>query len=91
MDASGGQDIDREVQEIKREVPHGISRILDWATRPAVRWMRIPVAILLIVCGILGFLRILGFWMVPLGVLLLAIYIPSLRGPTVKLLRWVRA
>jgi hypothetical protein len=31
--------------------------------------------------GFLGFLPILGFWMVPLGLALIAIDVPFLRGP----------
>ena len=31
--------------------------------------MRIPLGILLILAGIVGFLPILGFWMVPLGLI----------------------
>ena len=41
---------------------------------------------LFIVGGMLGFLPILGFWMVPLGVLLLALDIPPLRRPTAELM-----
>lgn len=41
--------------------------------------LRLPVAILLVIGGILGFLPVLGFWMLPLGLLLLAIDLPALR------------
>ncbi|MCC5971735.1 MAG: hypothetical protein JJU15_17480 [Pararhodobacter sp.] len=41
--------------------------------------MRLPLAVLLIVGGLLGFLPILGFWMFPLGLLVLAIDLPVLR------------
>ncbi|WP_372891051.1 hypothetical protein [Rhodosalinus sp.] len=33
---------------------------------------RLPVGLLLIVGGILGFLPVLGFWMIPLGVMVAA-------------------
>ncbi|MDQ2805153.1 MAG: hypothetical protein M3Y41_21680 [Pseudomonadota bacterium] len=36
--------------------------------------------------GVLGFLPILGFWMVPLGLLLLAKDLPVLRRPTMRAL-----
>ena len=41
--------------------------------------IRLPVAILFILGGFLSFLPILGFWMLPLGLLLLAIDLPALR------------
>jgi hypothetical protein len=39
---------------------------------PQSRILRISVGILLIIGGLLGFLPILGFWMLPLGVLVLS-------------------
>jgi len=43
---------------------------------PVVRGL---LGVLLIIAGILGFLPILGFWMIPLGVGLLATDVPALR------------
>jgi hypothetical protein len=54
-----------------------------------MRWVRIPLGILLIICGLLGFLPILGLWMIPLGALLLAQELPFLRRPTLRFLSWV--
>jgi len=41
------------------------------------RWVRMPLGVLLIIGGVLGFLPILGFWMIPLGLAILAIDIPA--------------
>jgi hypothetical protein len=43
--------------------------------------VRFPLAILLTVGGLFWFLPILGLWMLPAGLLLLAIDLPRLRGP----------
>lgn len=43
--------------------------------------IRFPLALLLIVGGVFSFLPILGIWMLPLGLLLLAVDLPILRGP----------
>lgn len=43
--------------------------------------IRFPVAILLIAGGMVSFLPVLGIWMLPLGLLLLAVDLPVLRGP----------
>ncbi len=40
---------------------------------PGTRWQRISLGMALMVGGVLGFLPILGFWMLPLGLLLLSI------------------
>jgi hypothetical protein len=37
------------------------------------RWARLVTGVLLIVGGVLGFLPVLGFWMVPLGVVVLSV------------------
>lgn len=43
--------------------------------------IRFPLALLLIAGGLLSFLPFLGIWMLPLGLLLLAVDLPVLRGP----------
>ncbi|MBA4324706.1 MAG: hypothetical protein C0426_06570 [Rhodobacter sp.] len=43
--------------------------------------IRFPIALLLIVGGVFAFLPVLGVWMIPLGLLLLAVDLPILRGP----------
>jgi purine-cytosine permease-like protein len=39
---------------------------------PQARWLRILIGVMLIFGGFLGFLPILGFWMAPLGVVVLS-------------------
>jgi hypothetical protein len=43
--------------------------------------IRFPIALILIAGGLLSFLPVLGIWMLPLGLLLLAVDLPILRGP----------
>jgi len=52
--------------------------------------IRFPLALLLILGGFLGFLPVLGFWMLPLGLLLLAVDLPVLRVPISALIIRVR-
>lgn len=53
------------------------------------------LGILLVIGGILGFLPVLGFWMIPLGMLVLSIDLPFVRRMRRQLevrgLRWWRA
>ncbi len=56
----------------------------DWA--PA----RILIGCLLILGGILGFLPVLGFWMVPLGLVVLSYDIPRVRLYRQKVSAWWR-
>lgn len=43
--------------------------------------VRFPIALLMIAGGVFSFLPVLGLWMLPLGLLLLAVDMPILRGP----------
>ncbi len=60
---------------------------------PANRLLRVCVGGLLIIGGLLGFLPILGFWMVPLGLIVLSVDSPVIRkfrrNAMVKLGHWL--
>jgi hypothetical protein len=49
------------------------------ANLPESRLLRIIIGVLLIIGGLLGFLPVLGFWMIPLGFVVLAQDIPAVR------------
>ena len=80
MDAKGPSRINRLFNRIQRRFP-ATGGFLDWLRRPESRILRIPLAILLVLGGIFSFLPILGIWMLPLGLLLLALDIAFLRTP----------
>ena len=46
---------------------------------PGSRIARIVIGLLLIIGGVLGFLPVLGFWMIPLGLIVLSIDLPVVR------------
>ena len=46
---------------------------------PASRLARLAIGVLLVMGGLAGFLPILGFWMVPLGLIILSIDVPIVR------------
>ena len=52
--------------------------------KPSASWTRVPLGVLLVLGGSVGFLPVRGFWMVPLGLLLLALDVALLRRPTVR-------
>jgi hypothetical protein len=51
-------------------------------------WVRVPPALGLVVGGTFGFLPVLAFWMVPIGLVLPAQDMPPLRGPIAKAIHW---
>jgi hypothetical protein len=46
---------------------------------PESRWARIGIGVALVFYGLLGFLPVLGFWMIPAGFIVLATAIPAVR------------
>jgi hypothetical protein len=81
--------LDRQIERISAELPSGAGRFLRWLKGPSSRWVRVPLALLLLVGGFVGFLPVLGFWMAPLGALLLAQDVPFLRRPMLRALGWL--
>ncbi|MDH3580665.1 MAG: hypothetical protein OEM91_08575 [Hyphomicrobiales bacterium] len=55
---------------------------------PRSRIVRVAIGVCLIIGGLLGFLPILGFWMVPLGLLVLSVDLPPVRRLRRRLDLW---
>jgi hypothetical protein len=55
---------------------------------PQSKPIRIGLGILLVACGLVGFLPIVGFWMIPLGLLVLSVDIPIVRRWRRQLAVW---
>jgi hypothetical protein len=82
------EQLNRQFARIESKLPTRAGQFLRWLREPSSRWVRIPVGILLILGGFLGFMPALGLWMLPLGLMLLAQDIPFLRRPTRRALLW---
>lgn len=80
---------DRQFESLSRLAPF-LRGPLTALRRDSWRLVRLPLALLMIVGGVFSFLPLLGIWMLPLGLLLLAIDIPVLRGPISALMIRVR-
>ena len=82
-------ELNAELSRLAKQLPDWAARLVNWLRGPSSGWVRIPLAVVLIVAGFVGFLPILGFWMIPLGLALLAQDVPFLQSPMARLLRWV--
>ncbi len=80
VDSKGSRRIHRQFDRIQRQVPFS-ARLLEWLRRPGARLIRVPLGILLVLGGVFSFLPVLGIWMLPLGLLLLALDVALLRAP----------
>lgn len=77
---------ERPLHRLLAGLPGPVRRAVEWLRRPGAGWVRVPLGVILILGGFVGFLPILGFWMLPLGALLLAEDLPFLKGPTLRAL-----
>jgi hypothetical protein len=82
-------DFDEELKRLQRRVPVWMRNMIKSARQPGAVWLRVPLAIALMIGGVLGFMPVLGFWMLPLGMALLAIDLLWLRGPFARLLAFI--
>ena len=64
---------------------------MAWLISPAASLLRLPLAVLFIIGGIFSFLPVLGVWMLPLGVLLIAVDVALVRRWVVKTWPWVES
>jgi len=82
-------ELDRHFAWFESKLPAGPARFIGWLRKPSSRYVRIPIAILLIIGGIFSFLPVLGLWMLPLGLLLFAQDVPILQKPMARMLGWI--
>lgn len=86
---SGSPDFERELDRFEGHLPRWLASMLRRIRKPGAIWLRIPIALLLIVGGVFSFLPILGLWMMPLGIALLAIDLPFMRPPLARLFAYI--
>ena len=72
----------RLIDRLQAKLPERMARIVAWLVSPAAILIRLPLGLLLIAGGVFSFLPLLGIWMLPLGILLIAVDLPPVR-------RWV--
>jgi len=85
---SAKQELRRAFRRIEQELPARMAAGLRWLRHPRSRLIRIPAGLLLIAGGVFSFLPLLGFWMLPLGLLLLAADLPVLQRPMARFALW---
>ncbi len=81
-------EIERHFVGFEARLPPKPAQFVSWLRRPSSKLVRIPLGILLVIGGIFSILPVLGLWMLPLGLLLIAQDVPLLQKPTAQFLGW---
>jgi len=80
---------DWRLEALIDRLPKRLRAAVRAVRQPSGRWLRIPAGLLLTAGGILGFLPILGVWMLPIGMAFLADDVPLLRSWRSRVLDWI--
>ena len=70
--------------ELKRELEIIARKVTRWSYDNLPPGIRSIVGVLFFIGGCFGFLPILGFWMIPVGVMLIMLDLPFLRHRVIK-------
>jgi hypothetical protein len=76
-------------KRLESSLPDRLAAALRWLRHPASRWARLPAGLVLIFGGIFSFLPVLGIWMLPLGLMLIAADVPFLQRPMARFTMWI--
>jgi hypothetical protein len=82
------RDLERELDRLSEQLPGWA----QWATaipRGSNRWVRVPAGVGLTVGGCLWFLPVVGIWMLPIGLATLAVDVPPMQPPMVRMLSFI--
>jgi hypothetical protein len=78
---------DRRLQRLAAHLPRGLRSMIHGLRRPSARWVRLPAGLMFLVGGtILTPLPVFGFWMLPVGLVLVAEDIPFARNCVARIL-----
>jgi hypothetical protein len=80
---------DVRVTHMAGKLPHWLGSAVLWLRDPSHRLVRILMATFFLAGSILSVLPLLGIWMLPLGLSLLAEDIPSMKPPLERASRWL--
>jgi hypothetical protein len=82
-------EIDRHFAWFEARLPARPAKFVSYLRQPSSKWVRFPLALLLMLGGVFSILPVLGLWMLPLGMLLIAQDVPVLEKPVAKSLGWI--
>lgn len=80
---------DDRLDRLLRRLPDRWRRTVRRLRQPSARWVRIPAGVLLIIGSGFSILPVLGLWMMPLGLVLLAEDVPALHRLRARTLDWL--
>ena len=81
-------DFHEEMDRLQGHMPGWAGRRLNRLREPKAVWVRVPAGIALTGGGVFSVLPVLGLWMLPAGLALLAHDVPVMRRPVARVLHF---
>jgi len=81
-------ELEFELDRLQQQLPGWAQWTVD-IPRGTTRWVRVPAGVAFTVGGCLSILPGLGLWMVPVGLATLAIDVPPMRPPAIRMLGFI--
>ncbi|CAD5265740.1 conserved hypothetical protein [Bosea sp. 62] len=85
---SARQELRIAFKRIEAELPPRLAKAMRWLRHRDSHLIRIPAGLALMIGGVFSFLPVLGAWMLPLGLMLLAADVPPLQRPMARFAHW---
>lgn len=82
---------DVRIDRLTLKLPARGQKAVAWLREPSRRWVRGMMGGLLVLGGIFSILPVLGLWMLPLGLALLAQDFPWMKSGLERSARWIEA
>lgn len=82
------RELEERLDRLEQRMPRAIAAAVRFTRHPSP-YVRVPLGVGLVAGGVFSFLPVLGIWMLPLGMVVLARDVPPLRRPTNSLLAWI--
>jgi hypothetical protein len=79
---------DARIERLLARLPASVGSAVTWLREPSRHLVRFGAGILLVLGGIFSILPVLGIWMLPLGLALLAEDMPGLKPRLERSARW---
>jgi hypothetical protein len=82
-------ELDRHLAWFESKLSRRPAQFVGWLRKPSSKYVRLPLGVALLGGGVFSFLPVLGLWMLPLGLVLIAQDVPVLEKPTARTLNWI--
>jgi hypothetical protein len=82
------KELEERLDRLEQRMPRFVAVAVRFTRHPSP-YVRVPLGVGLVAGGVFSFLPVLGIWMLPLGMVVLARDVPPLRHPTNRLLAWI--